>query len=142
MRFFILILGFSLFSLSVVAQSTTPRFGLTPNSDQSSRVLNNNMVTVTDTTGADSTVLSIHAYNSLVKVALLDSFTLKSPTVSGCYFGDKLTLVCTGTSGDKLKFTGSNWVSTGTATLSSGLKAIISFIFDGAKWVESARVVQ
>jgi len=59
-----------------------------------------------------------------------------------CFLGDELTLLITGTSGDKVKFTGSNWVSAGTATLSSGLKAVIKFVFDGAKWVEASRVVQ
>ena len=142
MRFFILVLVFSLFSLGAVAQSTSPRFGTTSKGNQSSSVLNNSLTTVTDTTGADSTTLSVKAYNSLVKVALVDSFYLKSPVVTGSYLGDNMTIIVSGTSGNKLKFAGTNFISAGTATLSSGARAVIKFVFDGAKWVEASRVVQ
>lgn len=138
----IFLIAFVLFSLSVVAQSTTPRFGLTANGDQSSRMLNNAYASVVDTTGADSTILTTTAYSNIIKVALLDSFTLKTPVVAKNFFGDNLTLIVSGTSGDKLKFTGTNWVSTGTATLSSDVSAILKFVFNGAKWVEASRVVQ
>jgi hypothetical protein len=74
-------------------------------------------------------------------VAALDSLTFKSPTVTNSYYGDQITLQITGTSGDLIKFTGTNWVSAGTATLSSGLNAIITFRFNGTKWVEQSRVV-
>jgi hypothetical protein len=99
-------------------------------------------VSVTDAAGADSVTLAPNGFNNIINVSALDSLTFKSPTVTKCFLGDKMTLLVTGTSGDKVKFTGSNWVSAGTATLSAGLKAVIEFIFDGAKWVESSRVVQ
>lgn len=133
---------FSVCIFNAVAQSTSPRFGTTSNKDNTFRTLTNKLVTVTDAAGADTVTLATTGYNNLVKIAALDSLTLGSPTVTKCFLGDKMTLLVTGTSGDKLKFTGSNWVSAGTATLSSGLKAVITFIFDGAKWVESSRVVQ
>jgi hypothetical protein len=131
-----------LFATVAFSQSTSPRWGTTAGRDNSYRGLQLKKITVTDEAGADSTTLAPSAYNTLVAVAVLDSFTFKSPTVTKCSQGDEMTLLCTGTSGDKVKFTGTNWVSTGTATLSSGLKAIIRFIFDGAKWVEASRVVQ
>ena len=138
----IFLVAFVLFGLSVVAQVTTPRFGLSANGDQSSRMLNNAYTSVVDTAGADSTILTTTSYNNVVKVALLDSFTMKSPVVTKNFLGDNLVMIVSGTSGDKLKFTGTNWVSTGTATLSSGVNAIIRFVFNGAKWVEASRVVQ
>lgn len=133
---------FSVCIFNAVAQSTSPRFGTASNKDNTYRTLTNKLVTVTDAAGADTVTIATTGYNNLVKIAALDSLTLGSPTVTKCYLGDQMTLLVTGTSGDKLKFTGSNWVSAGTATLSSGLKAVITFIFDGAKWVESSRVVQ
>lgn len=130
------------FTCMVMAQSTSPRFGTTAGKDNSYRMLQNKLTALTDAAGADSATLATSAYNTIVTIAVLDSFTLKSPTVTNCYLGDQLTLIANGTSGDKLKFTGSNWVSAGTATLSSGLYAVIRFIFDGSKWVEASRVVQ
>lgn len=131
-----------LFTTVAFSQSTSPRWGTTPNKDNSYRGLQLKKITVTDEAGADTVNVAPNAYSSLVMVASLDSLTLGSPTVTKCFLGDELTLLITGTSGDKVKFTGSNWVSSGTATLSSGLKAVIKFVFDGAKWVEASRVVQ
>lgn len=124
------------------AQSTSPRFGTAKNQDNTGRVLTYNLVSVTDAAGADSVTLVPSAWETVVKVAALDSITFKSPTVTKCYYGDNLTIMVSGTSGDLIKFTGSNWVSAGTATLSSGAVAIIRFRFNGSKWVEESRVVQ
>jgi len=133
----------ALFAFSAVnAQSTSPRFGTLKNQDNTGRVLNYKLVSVTDAAGADSVTIAPNAWETIYKVAALDSITFKSPTVTNCYYGDIVTLIVTGTSGDLVKFTGANWISQGTATLSSGLKAIIRFRFDGAKWVEESRVVQ
>lgn len=137
--FFVL---FAFCTLAAMAQSTTPRFGTTAGRDITYRPLTLKLSTLTDAAGADSATIATSAYNTLVKIAVLDSFTLKSPTVTKAFLGDEMTILATGTSGDLLKFTGSNWVSAGTATLSSGLKAVIKFVFDGAKWVEASRVVQ
>lgn len=127
--------------VSVNAQSTSPRFGTTKNSDNTGRVLTYKVATVTDAAGADSVVIAPNAFETIYKVAALDSLTFKSPTVVNSYYGDQVTLQVIGTSGNKIKFTGTNWVSAGTATLSSGLNAIITFRFNGAKWVEQSRVV-
>lgn len=138
----ILFVLFTICTLAAVAQSTSPRFGTTAGRDNTFRTLTCKLTALTDAAGADSATLSTSAYNTLVTIAVLDSFALKSPTVTKAFLGDQLTIIATGTSGDMLKFTGTNWVSAGTATLSSGLKAVVRFIFDGAKWVEASRVVQ
>jgi hypothetical protein len=131
-----------IFTMSVVnAQSTSPRFGTAKNTDNTGRVLTFKLVSVTDAAGADSVTIAPNAWETIYKVAALDSLTFKSPTVTNSYYGDQITLQITGTSGDLIKFTGSNWVSAGTATLSSGLNAIITFRFNGTKWVEASRVV-
>jgi hypothetical protein len=137
---------FALFALvfcaaSVNAQSTSPRFGTTKSTDNTGRVLTFKLVSVTDAAGADSVTIAPNAWETIYKVAALDSITFKSPSVTNSYYGDQVTLQVTGTSGDLVKFTGTNWVSAGTATLSSGLNAIITFRFNGTKWVEQSRVV-
>lgn len=126
---------------AVSAQSTSPRFGTAKNTDNTGRVLTYKLVSVTDAAGADSVTIAPNAFETIYKVAALDSLTFKSPTVTNSYYGDQITLQVTGTSGDLIKFTGTNWVSAGTATLSSGLNAIITFRFNGTKWVEQSRVV-
>ncbi len=127
---------------AVQAQSTSPRFGTAKNQDNTARVLTFKTQSLTDAAGADSATIEPNAWHTIVQVAALDSFTLKSPTVTNCSYGDQLVIYVTGTSGDKLKFTGTNWASSGTATLSSVAKAIIEFFFDGAKWTEKTRTVQ
>lgn len=125
----------------VNAQSTSPRFGTAKNTDNTGRVLTYKLVSVTDAAGADTVILRPNAWETIYKVAALDSLTLGQPVLTNAYYGDAIILQITGTSGDLIKFTGSNWVSAGTATLSSGLNAIITFRFNGTKWVEQSRVV-
>lgn len=138
---------FSLFLLlaiayTVSAQSTSPRFGTAKNQDNTGRVLTNAYASKTDAAGADSVLLVPNAYQTIYRLSLVDSFYFKSPTVTSSYAGDKLVIVASGASGTKVKFAGTNFISAGTATLSTNGRAVLNFIFDGAKWVESGRVVQ
>lgn len=137
---------FSIFAALLVfgvvsAQSTSPRFGTAKNTDNTGRVLTYKLVSVTDAAGADSVTVAPSAFETIYKLSALDSLTFKSPTVTNSYYGDQVTIQVSGASGTKVKFTGTNWVSAGTATLSSGLNAIITFRFNGTKWVEQSRVV-
>ena len=125
------------------AQSTSPRFGTTPNKDNTGRTLVYKLQSKQDAAGADTiTITSEKAFHTIVKVALLDSLTLGSPVVTNAALGDQMVLLVRGTSGNKLKFTGANWLSAGVATLSSGAVAVIEFVFNGAKWQEKTRTVQ
>jgi hypothetical protein len=133
----------AIFAFAVVnAQSTSPRFGTTANQDNTGRALNWKYVSAVDAAGADSLALYPNAYNTTVRVTLTDSFTLKQPNITRSYAADVINIVASGSSGAKLKFSGSNFQTAGAATLSSGGRAVITLIFDGVKWVESARVVQ
>ena len=142
MKNLIILILLAFIGTTVSAQSTSPRFGTSAKDDNTGRVLTYSKLSATDAAGADSTVLYTNAYSTVVAIALTDSFTLKSPAVKKCFYSDRMTIIASGASGKKLKFTGTNWVTAGTATLSSGGKAVINFVFDGAKWVEEARVVQ
>ena len=125
------------------AQSTSPRFGTLKNQDNTGRVLTYKLISVTDAAGADTTIIKANAFTTLVKVASVDSVMFGQPVVTSCAYGDKLEIIATATTGTpKLKFTGDKWKSAGTATMSTGLRAVINFVFDGSKWVEYSRVVQ
>lgn len=131
------------FATVLMAQISTPRFGITPNSDNTGRVLTYKLVSVTDVAGNDAVVSKVNAYETIYKVTLLDSITFSQPVVTSCALGDKMTILMTAASGTPfLKFTGDKWINAGKATLSSKARGVIVMIFDGAKWVEVSRVIQ
>lgn len=140
---FALVAVFGMNVQTAAAQTTTPRYGTVTGKDNTFRNLTNGYFTLTDAAGADSAVIVPKYFNTIYNITLLDSFTLKSPTVTSSYLGDRITLLVTAASGTpKLKFTGTGWLANGTATLSTNLRAVIQFIFDGAKYVEASRYVQ
>lgn len=122
------------------AQVTTPRYDAT--SGNTGLIIDYGYKAYTDAQGADSVILVPTYANNLIKITMTDSFYLKSPVVKYSYLGDRLVIIAKGSSGNKLKFAGTNFVTTGTATLSSAGEAILELIFDGAKYVEKSRTVQ
>ena len=142
-RIYIALVACLLFATAGFSQSTTPRYGTTPNQDNTGRILTFRFVTLTDAAGADSVVARPRDYETTYRVTLVDSFTFKQPVITSCYAGDYVTIIASAASGTpKLKFIGSNWITAGSATLSTGLRAVIRLVFDGSKWVEVSRVVQ
>lgn len=127
--------------VSVNAQSTSPRWGSAKNEDNTGAVLTWKYTTVSDAIGADSVIIAPNAYTSVYKFTVVDSIYFKTPVLKNSYLGDNISLIATGSTGGKIKFASTNLVTSGTATLSSGGKAVIKFIFDGAKWIESDRSV-
>ncbi|MFB6456571.1 hypothetical protein ACE38W_14970 [Chitinophaga sp. Hz27] len=140
-KIFILI-AITIISVGAFAQSTAPRFGITPNSDNTGRLLTYAYKSFTDATAADTAKVIPAAYSSTYRVSLTDSLGIQITSVGSSYADDDITVIASGASGTKVKFIGSNFISAGTATLTAGGRAIIRFKFDGAKWVESSRVVQ
>ena len=127
----------------VNAQSAAPRFGTAKNQDNTARVLTYAYITGTDGTGADTlkTVPSnFYTYYRISNVS--DSTGISITNTSQSYAGDNITVIASGNSGGFVKFIGSNWLSTGKATLSTNGRAVINFVFDGTKWVEACRDVQ
>lgn len=147
MKNIILLISIFMIGLGASAQSTNPRFGTTAGADNTGRVLTYKYQTVTDASGSvDSSALNTSAWETIVRVSLVDTICFKNPVVTRCYAGDKLTIVGSNSTAavKRIKFSGSNWITAGTAstTASTSGRAVISFIFDGAKWVEQSRVVQ
>lgn len=142
MKKLIALIVFVVAAFAVNAQSTTPRFGTAKNQDNTGRVLTYAYQTATDTQGADSLLLNPNAWKTTVRITMLDSFCMKNPVVTRSYAGDNIVIIASGANGTKLKFSGANYLTSGTATLSSVGRAVISLVFDGAKWVEVSRTVQ
>lgn len=126
------------------AQTTTPRYGYSSSRDRTMRTLTMDYIALTDAAGHDSTTIAPKYHHTQYKVTLTDSLKFSQPTTTGCYFGDRIELIANGASGTKVMFTtaATKFKTAGTATLSTGGRAIITLIFDGANWVEAARVVQ
>lgn len=131
-------------AFQVEAQSTSPRFGTTKNADNTGRSLTYGYQTFNDVAGADSVTVTPNFFLSTYRINLLDSLTIRNAVVTRSYAGDHIRFIISAASGSPfLKFTGANWISQGTATLSSANKrAIIQFVFDGVRWVEFSRLIQ
>jgi hypothetical protein len=146
-----------LFTGTLDAQHTRPRVGIHPNENNTFTHLSFTYVMQADTTGADTVKLFPGTYESVATTTIKDSLTYAVKSVTGCWFGDKLTfnmLNATG-SGHKVKFT--NKVAHQTAvkpfvfsisaadssiTLNSGKGLYMSFVFNGVQWIEVGKVVQ
>jgi hypothetical protein len=123
------------------AQYTTPRVGTGANNDNTFRTLTYKYISAVDVAGADTIKVNLNGYNNHIKVVLIDSLALNFNSVANCYLGDIVKITINGgTSGNKLKFLG-NFVAASTSiAVSTGKKATIEFLFDGAKFVETGRV--
>jgi hypothetical protein len=132
-----------------VAQSTTPRFGTTKNQDNTGKVVTYKFVSTADATGADTVKLVPSAFHTVIipSSTIKDSLSYSLSSLASSYAGDEIQFSFTNSSGSghKIKFVGSGWQcsSSGTSiTLTTAKRATIKFVFDGAAWVETGRVVQ
>ena len=123
------------------AQSTAPRFGTTAGSDNTYRGLNLAYQSVTDASGMDTVTLRTNKFTNYVRCTLTDTLTF-TPVVTSCKAGDELVVIASGASGRRVKFIGSGFQSAGSATLSSGGVAVVTFVFTGTLWAEKSRIVQ
>lgn len=144
------------FTFTVSAQITAPRFGTTKNSDNTGRGLTYAVITTTDVTSAtlDTILLAPNAFETLVCMKtgtvmtnLTDSVCYKFSSTTGNYkLGDKCTFIISkGTGAGKIKFGGSQYIlSTASAAvaLAANKSLIMTFVFNGTKWIERDRVVQ
>jgi hypothetical protein len=146
----ILILAVSFIALvnCSFGQTATPRFGITPNQDNTGRILTYRFIHATDTTGADTVNLVPSSWETLVLLnPIVDGLSFNVSTVSNTYAGDWLTfqMVNGSTAGNIVKFIGTNFQfgSGGSSiTFKASGRAYISFRFDGTYWVETMRMVQ
>lgn len=143
----------SILTLSVSAQSTTPRTGNATNADNTYRKLNCKFIEPTDATGLDSVTFTPNAFHTLIRIAsLTDSIAINIPSVELSFAGDEIEITCVNSSGSNhaIKWAGAYIApattttggAVGTVYLASTKRAVISLVFDGVKWVERYRMVQ
>lgn len=128
----------------VSAQSTSPRFGTTKTQDNTGRGLTYALVNYTDVAGADSLKTLPGAFETIYNFTIsTDSVTFGSPVLTKSFLGDNIVIIVQGSAtGKKLKFNSPNIIGAGTVTTTTNKKAVVKFIFDGAKWIETGRYVQ
>lgn len=147
MKNIVAIILFAVFAVAANAQTVTPRTGTGANNDNTFRAMTVKYVAVTDATGNDTAKINFNAYQTLVRIdTLKDSVSLNFTPVTRCYFGDRATVVVkNGASGSKVKLAGSNIEvgSSGTTlSITASKLAVIEFVFNGYKWLETNRIVQ
>lgn len=130
-------------TLTGVAQSTSPRWGNPPTQDNTGRVLTY-IYTAPAFVSADT--IKANAYSTVVKMGTLTAAQSVVGNVTLCHAGDNLKFMFTCdtlTAGRVVTFSTNFITSTsgGTITVKKSKKATISFIFDGAAWVETSRAV-
>lgn len=141
--FYILLFLFAsaLVSDAVQAQSTTPRQG----NYQTVKIATN------DAVGADTIKFSPSEFRTILSPSstITDTLCYMIKDVSRCHLGDEIICSVTNSSGSghKIKFVGfaHPFEVSGSDTviaLTTAKRAVIKFIFNGAKWVESSKIVQ
>jgi|ERR1700751_210320 len=147
-KLFSIIAILGLFVLNTNAQSTTPRFGITPNADNTYRTLTNGYASVTTTTATAVLVQRPRHFNTIYKIGTLTHALTDSMYVTDAFVGDQVTFIFnadTLTAGRVVTF-GNHIASAGTLTVpnsksSHSGEATITFIFDGVRWTEKGRTI-
>lgn len=142
----ILLLLMLSFSISMTAQSTSPRYGITKNQDNTGRVLTYGATTITPT----STMVTVSSvannkYYNYVTVASTSISPTFTANVTGAYLADKLDLLIKAdATGTRTITLSTNFIANAatTQTLAASKQAVFRFVFDGAKYVEVARSIQ
>lgn len=129
------------------AQSTSPRFG-TGVRDNTGRVLTYNVTSyAADAAGNDTIFLTPDAYVTHLRstVNITDSVNIK-PKLTRCNFGDVLKVFVTKGSGSgAVRFPSTLFTNDASAnryTIGANKTAYFEFIFNGSKWVMTAKMIQ
>lgn len=133
------ILTFSVLS----AQSDSTRFKTRTSNENSYRVLTLGAYTVTPVT-ATVTIPALTKFTNYVAVATTSLSPTFTANVSSSYYGDQMNLlVKANATGTRTVTLGTNLIGTATTqTVAASKKALFTFMFDGSKWVETARCVE
>lgn len=150
----------AIFAISLgIAQSTattTPRFGIVKNDDNTGRVLTYAVISTTDLTQAtlDTITITPNAFRTYVYmktgttiINLADSVCYKFSSKNTQYrLGDEVFfMISKGTGAGKIKFGGSQFIlSTASAAVAvaANKTLIMGFIWNGVKWAEGHRMIQ
>lgn len=119
--------------------ATDPKFGTTPNQDNTYRMLNNGYVT--PAYAATLAYTPIH-HNTIYKPAALTGAVTLNLTVTNANVGDMFTYIATASGATRITTFGTGFISAGTLSAADAKQVTAKFIFDGAKFVEISRFVQ
>ncbi len=134
------------FSFTAIAQSTGTRFGATKNKDNTGAILNYKVVTTDDAAGNDTIAVTPNAWETIIRPAsnITDSVNIKA-VLTNCKTGDKLTVYVTkGSGAGAIRFPSAYFItstSTQRCTLTASKSAVFVFLFNGVKFIETARLV-
>lgn len=136
--------------LSASAQHTTPRFGITNNSNRTFTSVSLGYKTLTDTLGATPDTLTIgganydeNCFDRTYILTLKDSCVLSWSSLASAWLGDRMTLIIeNGAVSGWVQFIGysglaSKWnMQSGTTKISptASRPYVARFVFDGATW--------
>ncbi len=133
-----------LFSVTIFAQSTLPRWGGgPPQNDNTGRILTYAVITVTTTSATAVSYQKPNAFESVIIVGTLKHALTDSLSITNAFVGDRVTFIFTAdtlTAGRVVTF-GTHVKSAGTLTVPVSKKASASFIFDGVAWIEKGRAL-
>lgn len=133
---------FALFALAscALAQSTSPRFGVLKNQDNTGRGLTYGYLAPTITA---TTVIAPNKFDNTYAIPSLTLSPIINFTVTSANAADRTVLIIGASAATRtVTFGGSVVTSATTMTVGSGKKATASFIFDGANYIEVSRTVQ
>lgn len=146
--FSILIIAISFLATNAIAQSTVPRFGITPNADNTYRTLTNGYASITTTTATAVLVQRPRHFNTIYKIGTLTHALTDSMYVTDAFVGDQVTIIFSAdtlTAGRVVTF-GNHISSAGTLTVPNSKsghsgEATVVFTFDGIRWTEKSRTI-
>lgn len=134
-------------SLVTFAQSTTPRFGIAKNQDNTGRVLTYALATTNDAAGNDTISVTPNAWETILRPSsnLTDSVNIRA-YLTKAKLGDYLTVIISkGSGAGGVRFMSTyfkNDVSTNRYTIAANKTAIFKFQFDGSKWIMCGKTIQ
>jgi hypothetical protein len=135
------------FTLSALAQSTSPRFGTAKNQDNTGRVLTYKLITTNDDAGNDTITVNANAWQTIVRPSsnITDSVNIKA-SLTNCYLGDELyVIVSKGTGAGAIRFPSASFTNDAAAnryTIAANKTAVFYFKFNGSKWHMVSKTIQ
>lgn len=136
----LLVIAFvGLFTFAAAAQSTTPRFGTTPNKDNTGRTL-----TYKYAAPAYASTITVvpSAYETIYKCDSLTGNPSIVTTLTSSYVGDKVTFYFAAKGAARTVTFSTGMVPSATLVVDSAQVATATFMFTGSKYVEVGRAKQ
>lgn len=119
--------------------STTPRYGLTDNKDNTARTMTQDFQ---EPAYAATLAIAPSRQRTTIKPATLTGAMTVNATLTNAYADDELTFLVTADGTARVVTFGTGFVSAGTLTAAISKRATATFKFDGVAYVEVSRFVQ